>query len=79
MEWGLEPVKEDSEIPESRVFQIFHEQNDLIYIVDTYNIPVVPLLCYTVQLYEYFNLHVLFINNNTPSTPSTAKNKKPIE
>uniref|UniRef100_A0A2K5Z6X4 Uncharacterized protein n=1 Tax=Mandrillus leucophaeus TaxID=9568 RepID=A0A2K5Z6X4_MANLE len=62
MEWGLEPVKEDSEIPELRVFQIFHEQNDLIYIVDMYNIPVVPLLWYTVQLYEYFNLHVLFID-----------------
>nr|BAB12297.1 hypothetical protein [Macaca fascicularis] len=71
MERGLEPVKEDSEIPELRVFQIFQlvlisqgpsEQNDLIYIVDMYNIPVVPLLWYTVQLYEYFNLHVLFID-----------------
>uniref|UniRef100_A0A2I2YNT1 Uncharacterized protein n=1 Tax=Gorilla gorilla gorilla TaxID=9595 RepID=A0A2I2YNT1_GORGO len=57
MERGLEPVKEDSEIPESRMFQIFQ-----LALISQGPSSKNTILCYTVQLYEYFNLHVLFID-----------------
>uniref|UniRef100_A0A2K5CBK4 Uncharacterized protein n=1 Tax=Aotus nancymaae TaxID=37293 RepID=A0A2K5CBK4_AOTNA len=57
MEQGLEPVTEDSEIPESRVFQIFQ----LVLISQGPSSKNI-ILCYTVQLCEYFNMHVLFID-----------------